>query len=68
MNSVGIELWKGNTFTKNRKFIFFNKKNVNFAAGKSYTTSSCLTPPGSEGSKGTMVERCDVSSLPFFIR
>ena len=23
-----------------------------FAAGKSYTTSSCQTPPGSEGSKG----------------
>jgi len=23
-----------------------------FARGKSYTTSSCWTPPGSEGSKG----------------
>ena len=23
-----------------------------FAAGKSYTTSSCRTPPGPEGSKG----------------
>ncbi len=26
-----------------------------FAKGKSYTTSSCLTPPGLEGSKGKMV-------------
>jgi hypothetical protein len=38
-----------------------------FAAGKPYTTSSCITPPGPEGSKGTVVERCDVSSLPFFV-
>ena len=28
------------------------KKNRIFAAGKSYTTSSCRTPPGPEGSKG----------------
>jgi len=35
--------------------------------GKSYTTSSCLTPPGSEESKGTMVERCDIRGLPLFI-
>jgi len=41
-------------------------KLVTFAAGKPYTTSSCITPPGSEESKGTVVERCDVSSLPFF--
>jgi len=38
-----------------------------FAPGKSYTTSSCLTPPGSEESKGTMVERCDIRGLPFFL-
>ena len=34
--------------------------------GKSYTTSSRQTPPGSEGSKGKMVERCDIRGLPFF--
>jgi len=27
-------------------------KYITFAVGKSYTTSSCWTPPGSEGSKG----------------
>jgi len=27
-------------------------KNPTFVRGKSYTTSSCWTPPGSEGSKG----------------
>ena len=37
-----------------------------FATGKSYTTSSQLTPPGSEESKGTMVERCDIRGLPIF--
>jgi hypothetical protein len=41
-------------------------KLATFAPGKPYTTSSCITPPGSEESKGTVVERCDVSSLPFF--
>ena len=29
-----------------------NLKSCIFAKGKSYTTSSCRTPPGSEGSKG----------------
>jgi len=43
------------------------RNNNTFAAGKPYTASSCLTPPGSEGSKGITVERRDVSSLPFFI-
>ena len=37
-----------------------------FATGKSYTTSSQLTPPGSEESKGMMVERCDIRGLPIF--
>ena len=43
-------------FTQRNKF--FHKKNVRikkkciFAVGKSYTTSSHQTPPGSEGSKG----------------
>ena len=41
-------------------------KYVNLQQGKSYTTSSCLTPPGSEESKGTMVERCDIRGLPYF--
>ena len=39
----------------------------NFAAGKSYTTSSLRTPPGPEGSKGKLVERCDIRGLPFFM-
>ena len=38
-----------------------------FAAGKSYTTSSLRTPPGPEGSKGKLVERCDIRGLPFFM-
>jgi hypothetical protein len=37
-----------------------------FAAGKSYTTSSHRTPPGSEESKGKLVERCDIRGLPIF--
>ena len=35
-------------------------------SGKSYTICSLLTPPGQECSKGTSVERCDMSSLPSF--
>ena len=46
--------------------ILFKKKIVSLHLGKSYTTSSCWTPPGLEDSKGKMVERCDISSLPFF--
>lgn len=42
------------------------RKIVSLRRGKSYTTSSRQTPPGSEGSKGTMVERCDIRGLPFF--
>lgn len=42
-------------------------KIVSLRRGKSYTTSSRQTPPGSEGSKGKMVERCDIRGLPFFI-
>ena len=38
-----------------------------FAAGKPYTTSSRPTPPGSEGSKGKMVERCDIMDLPILM-
>jgi len=41
-------------------------KIVSLRRGKSYTTSSRQTPPGSEGSKGKMVERCDIRGLPFF--
>jgi len=37
----------------NRDIYFEVSWEINtFAAGKSYTTSSCWTPPGSEGSKG----------------
>lgn len=41
-------------------------KIVSLHRGKSYTTSSRQTPPGPEGSKGKMVERCDIRGLPFF--
>ncbi len=41
-------------------------KIVSLPRGKSYTTSSRQTPPGSEGSKGKMVERCDIRGLPLF--
>jgi len=41
-------------------------KIVSLPRGKSYTTSSRQTPPGSEGSKGKMVERSDIRGLPFF--
>jgi len=41
-------------------------KIVSLPLGKSYTTSSRQTPPGPEGSKGKMVERCDIRGLPFF--
>ncbi len=42
-------------------------KIVSLPRGKSYTTSSRQTPPGSEGSKGKMVERCDIRSLPLIL-
>ena len=42
-------------------------KIVSLRRGKSYTTSSRQTPPGSEGSKGKMVERCDIRGLPFLV-
>jgi len=36
--------------------------------GKSCTTSSISTPPGTEVSKGKNVERCDTISLPNFFK
>ena len=42
------------------------KKFLPLCPGKSYTTSSCKTPPGPEGSKGIRLSGA-ISSLPFFI-
>jgi len=40
-------------FHQNCNLIFAAKEIVyTFVPGKSYTTSSCWTPPGPEGSKG----------------
>jgi len=51
-----------------KKHFDYKRVIYKFAPGKSYTTSSLQTPPGLEGSKGKLVERCDIRGLPFFFK